>query len=174
MHILPSASLIRRSAFEAAGGFDEQLSGYEDDDLFLRLFCATWRKVYLAESLSFWRMTEASCSLTPRMAKSRMLYARKLLAGFPDQRQRRIYFARDLIAPRFMRSCLANFAAALEHRDTDLFRMALDHLAELAPHLSIRRRAIMLAILAAARIGAMHLAYSSRDYIRPIAARVMR
>jgi hypothetical protein len=32
----------------------------------------------------------------------------------------------------------------------------------------------MLAVMAAARIGAMHLAYGSRDYIRPIAARVMR
>ena len=38
MFILPSASLIARKAFEAVGGFDENLMGYEDDDLFLRLF----------------------------------------------------------------------------------------------------------------------------------------
>ncbi len=43
MFILPSASLISRKAFEAVGGFDERLSGYEDDDLFLRLFRAGYR-----------------------------------------------------------------------------------------------------------------------------------
>ena len=36
MHIFPTAAIVRRSAIEAAGGtFDERLSGYEDDDLFL-------------------------------------------------------------------------------------------------------------------------------------------
>ena len=32
MFVLPSASLICREAFEAAGGFDERLCGYEDDE----------------------------------------------------------------------------------------------------------------------------------------------
>ena len=35
MFVLPSASMIARKAFDAVGGFDERLSGYEDDDLFL-------------------------------------------------------------------------------------------------------------------------------------------
>lgn len=40
MFVLPGASLICKRAFEAIGGFDERLIGYEDDDLFLRMFCA--------------------------------------------------------------------------------------------------------------------------------------
>jgi glycosyltransferase involved in cell wall biosynthesis len=174
MFILPSASLIQRDAFEAMGGFDERLCGYEDDDLFLRLFRAGYDSAYIDEPLSQWRIYPSSTSYSPRMAKSRMIYARKLLARFPDSRRQNRYWSRHCIAPRFMRHCLANFAAALEHQDADLFRLALLHAGELLPHLSIRRRAVMLAIMAAARVGAMHLAYSSRDYIRPIAARVMR
>jgi glycosyltransferase involved in cell wall biosynthesis len=49
MYVLPSASLISRRAFDAVGGFDERLRGYEDDDLFLRLFRAGYDNVYLDE-----------------------------------------------------------------------------------------------------------------------------
>ena len=49
MFVLPSASLISRRAFRQVGGFDERLSGYEDDDLFLRLFQAGFHNVFLAE-----------------------------------------------------------------------------------------------------------------------------
>jgi glycosyltransferase involved in cell wall biosynthesis len=174
MFILPSASLISRAAFDGVGGFDEQLCGYEDDDLFLRLFRAGWRSVYISEALSQWRIYPGSTSYSPRMAKSRMIYARKLLDNFPDNRRQNRYFASHCIAPRFMRSCLANFAAALEHRDADLFQMALSHAGQLFPHLSIKRRLLMLAIMACAMTGIIHAAYGSRDFIRPIAAQIVR
>jgi GT2 family glycosyltransferase len=45
MFVVPSASLISRKAFQAVGGFDESLSGYEDDDLFLRMFRAGYDNV---------------------------------------------------------------------------------------------------------------------------------
>src|SRR5437868_1774480 len=38
MLVLPSAALVSRVAFEAVGGFDPQFMGFEDDDLFLRVF----------------------------------------------------------------------------------------------------------------------------------------
>ena len=56
MFVLPSASLISRVAFQRVGGFDEQLRGYEDDDLFLRLFHAGFDNVYLHKPLSQWRI----------------------------------------------------------------------------------------------------------------------
>jgi glycosyltransferase involved in cell wall biosynthesis len=140
MHILPSASLMLRQAFESIGGFDERLSGYEDDDLFLRMYCAHWRNAYLPDSLSFWRMNNSSASYSPRMPKSRMIYARKLLAQFPDDRQRRMYFSRDYIAPKFFRLSAADFSHAVSDRNREVAMRALDDLSEIAPHLHPRIR----------------------------------
>ena len=44
--VLPSASVLRRAAFEQVGGFDEALSGYEDDDLFVRFIRLGWEHVF--------------------------------------------------------------------------------------------------------------------------------
>ncbi len=49
--ILPSASLIARAAIDAIERFDEGLSGYEGDDLFLRLLRAGYDNVYLGQPL---------------------------------------------------------------------------------------------------------------------------
>jgi hypothetical protein len=54
--MLPSAAVIRASAFEAVGGFDEDLCGYEDDDLFVRLFRAGWRYRFEERSLTSFRV----------------------------------------------------------------------------------------------------------------------
>src|ERR1700719_3001648 len=51
MHVLPGASLISRDAFDAVGGFDERFSGYEDDDLFLRMVPACYDNVFIDEPL---------------------------------------------------------------------------------------------------------------------------
>ena len=50
MHILPSATLIRRSALLDIGGFDTELRGYEDDDLFLRFHIAGYQHLYIRAS----------------------------------------------------------------------------------------------------------------------------
>ncbi|PYQ63226.1 MAG: hypothetical protein DMF53_10750 [Acidobacteria bacterium] len=54
--VLPSASVMRRGAFEAAGGFDEALSGYEDDDLFVRFFRLGWEHVFVDRPLLRFRI----------------------------------------------------------------------------------------------------------------------
>jgi glycosyltransferase involved in cell wall biosynthesis len=56
IYVIPSASLISRSAFNAVGGFDERLSGYEDDDLFLRLFRAGYGNVFISTASAQWRL----------------------------------------------------------------------------------------------------------------------
>ena len=76
---------MSRRAFDAVGGFDERLRGYEDDDLFLRMFSAGYDNVFLNRALSQWRVFSGSASFSARMAISRMLYFRKLLAEFPDE-----------------------------------------------------------------------------------------
>ena len=47
MYILPGASLVEVEAFNKVGEFDERLSGYEDDDLFLRMLSAGYANVYV-------------------------------------------------------------------------------------------------------------------------------
>ena len=115
--VLPTASIISRAAFEALGGFDESLSGYEDDDLFLRMFRAGYDHVYVEQALARWRIYSTSSSYSKRMATSRMIFARKLLRDFPDDPANRRYFRRDIIAPRFLPQAIAEARKALRTDD---------------------------------------------------------
>ncbi len=101
MFIFPSASVVRRDAFLAVGGFDERLSGYEDDDLFLRLFRAGWLNVFVSESGIRYRRHSSSSAFSPRMWLSRDIFARKLIETYPDDPELVRFYVRDLIAPRF-------------------------------------------------------------------------
>lgn len=125
MFILPSAALIRRTAFEEIGGFDEQLVGYEDDDLFLRLFVAGWDNAHIPESLSFWRMHGGNTIVSRRMILSRRSYADKLMAAYPDRPERDEYYVRDCIAPRFYSLNLSQYKWGLLIGDMDLCREVL-------------------------------------------------
>ena len=136
MYVLPSASLIARQSFEAVGGFDERLMGYEDDDLFLRMFCAGHDNVYIDKPLSQWRLDKTSSSFRPTMDRSRQIFAAKLLASFPEHR--------GLIAQRFMEGAVEEFVRALTNKDQTAMASALGHLALYAPDWSIKRRLAFL------------------------------
>ena len=82
--VLPSASVVRRAAFEQAGGFDETLSGYEDDDLFVRFFRLGWDHVFVARPSVRFRIHANGSSASPRFLESRVRYAAKLTAILPD------------------------------------------------------------------------------------------
>lgn len=101
MFVLPSASLIAREAFEAVGGFDEQFMGYEDDDLFLRLFRRGFSNYFVNRPVTVWCMNTASTSYSMRMSRSRFRYFKKLVAGYPDDVTKARYYLRDLLIPRF-------------------------------------------------------------------------
>jgi GT2 family glycosyltransferase len=101
LFILPSTSLVLKKAFEQVNGFDERLSGCEDDDLFLRLFLTCYDSSFIPEPLSQWRVRYDSASSSERMSKSRDIYARKLIDTFPDEPLMARYYCRDCIAPRF-------------------------------------------------------------------------
>ena len=117
LFILPGASIISREAFESVGGFDEQFVGYEDDDLFLRLFMAGYRNVYIDEPLTKWRMHAASTSFTEKMAASRARYFSKLIKTFPDEVETMRFYTRDYIAPRFVKTALKGLALAVARND---------------------------------------------------------
>jgi glycosyltransferase involved in cell wall biosynthesis len=100
--MLPSAAIISRVAYAQVGGFDERLCGWEDFDIFLRIFCAGYDHVFLPERLAQWRVYPESASRSERCDRSMMTYARKLAQMFPDDPARNVFYVRDWIAPIFM------------------------------------------------------------------------
>jgi glycosyltransferase involved in cell wall biosynthesis len=84
MYILPSAALIKREIFLAVGGYDEELRGYEDDDLFLRLFLAGYTNRFTPQAVTAWTLNTSSTSFSESMARSRFIYFKKLVKLFPD------------------------------------------------------------------------------------------
>jgi len=135
MFVLPSASLISREAFDAVAGFDERLCGYEDDDFFLRVFCAGFDNVYVNERLSQWRLYPSSTSYSNRMAVSRMIYADKQIAAFPDQPAQGLYYVRDLIAPRFLTLLKGEHERLRKQGDIVASDKRRDEIIEIAAHL---------------------------------------
>jgi glycosyltransferase involved in cell wall biosynthesis len=123
--VLPSASVMRRAAFEQAGGFDEALSGYEDDDLFVRFFRLGWDHVFVDRPLLRFRIHANGSSASARFLESRVLYAEKLTAILPDDARMMRYYVTHAIAPRFFLTSLDDYVRACSARDWEGARRAL-------------------------------------------------
>jgi glycosyltransferase involved in cell wall biosynthesis len=174
MFVLPSASLISRKAFDHVGGFDERLSGYEDDDLFLRLFHEGYDNEFIPMALSMWRIYPSSSSYSSRMAASRMVYARKLCQSFPDDPARTRYcLVRDLIAPRFFVQVLGEFVRAAKRGDWSRAEKTLEDLEFLADRLSSVRRRVFAVLHPLMRVRALvQLALGVHWLLEPIVRRL--
>jgi glycosyltransferase involved in cell wall biosynthesis len=99
---LPGATLFRKDIFLSIGGFDGKMTGYEDDDLFTRIYRAGYSSKIIERELIKWRINKQSTSYSPKMQKSRLYYAIKLLENYPnDQFQKRFYTS--YIKRRFQR-----------------------------------------------------------------------
>ena len=120
LFVLPSAMLIRRAAFEAVGGFDTQFTGYEDDDLCLRLFRAGYTSHFVDRAVTVWCMHGASTSFDMRMFHSCLRYFKKLVAAFPDDPKLKHYYMRDCLASRFGRHFISLAIRAAQRRDENL------------------------------------------------------
>jgi glycosyltransferase involved in cell wall biosynthesis len=140
MIIQPSATLVSRAAFEAVGGFDEKLCGYEDDDLFLRMFRESFENAYVPFPTSQWRIHSSSCGGSDRMDSSLKYYIKKLLAAFPDDPWRGDYYARDLIAPRFITTWLQMYLRASRFKNYAKMREYSREALALVPLLSMSPR----------------------------------
>lgn len=105
MNILPSATLIRLGAFMDVGGFDENLIGYEDDDLFARMFLAGKKFHFVDAPLVISHQHETNTSMSPKMADSRLLFFRKWASYFSSSETNlksrfMIDIVGDLLGPR--------------------------------------------------------------------------
>jgi glycosyltransferase involved in cell wall biosynthesis len=124
MFVVPSLSLISREAFEAVNGFDDQFRGYEDDDLFLRIFRKGFSNTFIPKPVTVWCIRPDSTSGTIHMTRSRVRYFKKLAATFPDEPAAFRFYVRDLLIPRFHSLIISEVIAAMkpdnrlyDHRD---------------------------------------------------------
>lgn len=119
MFVLPSASLIVRKAFQSVGGFDEQFTGYEDDDLFLRLFRAGYTNYFLDKPVTVWCIHPASTSYSIKMSRSRLRYFKKLVAAYKDDPSRGLFYFKDCLMPRFEREIKLDALRAAKNQSKD-------------------------------------------------------
>jgi len=134
--VMPGIMTLRRTTFDAVGGFDESLSGYEDDDLFVRLFQHA-SIAYLGESTLMWRFYGHNYSNTLRMVQSRIRYWRKLMERFGGGGANRHMTVG--IARRFFREFLRQ--ASLQYHDGNpLYADNLTTAGEIVPHLPVWER----------------------------------
>ena len=115
--VLPSASLIRRRALEEVGGFDPALRGYEDDDLYVRMFRSGWRMAYVDEPLTRFRVHPTSSSTDATFVASRLAYAQKLRETVEDDVRLGRRWFRDVVAPRFLHTSFDDYMRAISHGD---------------------------------------------------------
>jgi glycosyltransferase involved in cell wall biosynthesis len=139
--VLPSASVLRRVAFEQAGGFDETLCGYEDDDLFVRFFRLGWEHAFVDRPLVRFRIHTTGSSTSPRFMASRLRYAAKLTAILPDDSRMFRYYVTHGIAPRFFLTSLDDYVRACSARDWEGARVALEAVNHFA---TLRRSSLRL------------------------------
>jgi GT2 family glycosyltransferase len=142
-HVLPSSSLISKAALEAVGGFDVRLSGYEDDDLFGRLFRAGRRNAYLSKPLVGWRHHPGSSGRSPRMQESRAIYAQSLLASYLGGTPQEQKIAMGVILPRFLDNFAYEAKTALRQRDYAALGRTLDRYAFLLRYLPGWQRGLL-------------------------------
>lgn len=134
--VMPGLMTIRREALEKVGGFDENLSGYEDDDLFLRVF-EQCRIFYLPVSTLRWRMYNGNYSFSSRMLTSRMYYWKKLMKKYADNSSGKIRAQR--ISLRFFWQFVIQ--ATYQYNDgNDLYAVNIRGAREIVPYLPARQR----------------------------------
>jgi len=111
--IMPGIMTIRSAFFRDLGGFDEDLSGYEDDDLVVRSVAAGCIRYVPLVTLQ-WRQYGANYSHTGRMVRSRMRFWRKLMNGYARTSDPRVGRA---ITLRFATEFLSQCDLQLQHAD---------------------------------------------------------
>jgi glycosyltransferase involved in cell wall biosynthesis len=141
--IQPSAALINRAAILEVGGFDERLSGYEDDDLFLRIFLANYDNAFLDSPTSQWRIHETSSGGSDRMEESLRIYSQKLMDAFPNDRWRGLYFRSRYLAPRFIRTWVQMYIRARRYKNRPKMRLYVREARALVHYLRPRARVTM-------------------------------
>ena len=147
--MLPSASLIRTRAFREGGGFDTQFRGYEDDDLFLRIFQSGWGFAFEPRDVTNYRIHDENSSRQSSFLRSRERFYLKYRAVFEAQGPHDVARYRGLIAERMTRSFINDAVALNRDRIPGDFRSELRRVASFILGdigWSPKRRVVMLLV----------------------------
>lgn len=168
MFVLPSATLVSRVAFDAVQGFDPQFMGFEDDDLFLRIFRKGYSNHFLDRAVTVWCIHTESTSFGIRMIRSRYRFFLKLAAMFPDEPKRNRYYLRDYLMPRFGKLFVDHAIQAIK-LDNEYREEMFAHLDEYA-RMVLGNRSIGFRAKFKLRLTRFLLAHSSPGMVRAIGA----
>lgn len=100
--MLPSAALIKRSAFVNIDGFDGQFRGYEDDDLFVRLFLSGAGFAYLQDSETYYRIHGGNSSGSSTFYQSRERFYFKMISVFEEGSEYQNLLKSRYLGPRIL------------------------------------------------------------------------
>ena len=138
VHILPGTMLLEREKFLALGGFNIQLSGYEDDELVTRLFHEGALE-FIDEPLIQWRIYAESYSYSERMDQSRQIYFNILKARYSDDPALKAWLG-HIIASRFRSTWVRCLLRAVQTQNDGAKQRALAGLRDMIPYLTLRQR----------------------------------
>ncbi len=149
LFVLPSASVIRRRTVVEANGFDPLLNGYEDDDLFVKVYRKGWGHSFDPSSTVRYRVHVRGASSTPALLRSRLTFLETLLSAIPDDHGLDFYHSHDVIIPRFYGATLHDYTDALAFRDWGRAITAVAALNEISRKLNrlTWRRKVMLKVM---------------------------
>lgn len=122
MYILPTASIISKAAFESVGGFDPDLRGYEDDDLFIRMYMMGYANYFSESSVAVWCIHSSSTTFSILMKQSRMHYINNLMGYFDECEIIGDEVFSKLIYPRFNRLIIGDLFKSIVTRDINLHK----------------------------------------------------
>lgn len=139
--MLPSASLIRREAFLSVGGFDTQFRGYEDDDLFLRLFIEGWSFDFMTSALVNYRIHPNNSSRNLSFPNSRIKFYRKYRDFFDRDSDYYSKYFHQHLAPRMVKAAIQDAIIASRDRNEPSRQLASAFLGELFRDIGFNFRA---------------------------------
>lgn len=115
--VLPSASVLRADTVRELGGFDDRLRGYEDDDLFVRMFAAGWGHAYVPQPTVRYRVHAGGSSAGRSFLRSRMVFLAKLTGELEVDHRINRDFVHDVVLPRFFQTTLNDYSQAIAMRE---------------------------------------------------------
>lgn len=125
--IVPGAMLLHRETFLEHGGFDEELRGFEDEDLVVRLLLNGYSCAITNTPVLVWRQSLASASYQLTFLDSRMLYLKKIQMQLGSTR----VWAAQLSKMRFrfeLLTCWDLLSLGLTHKDIRIATLKFDEI----------------------------------------------